>query len=351
MDMTRKELLRLYVDEDLSRNRIGKLLGLSQDEVRRLFVSLGVYTKYGVDGLWLKISKEELRRLYVDEGYPVNKLVHKLGSTKPTIRSALDSLGIERRGVKEGMDAAREHGHLDQRQMLFDMMLAEQKQRRDERAKRVAADWKSGLYKREAIAARHDVDLSTISKYLKMMGIDGNTVKYRNGAMVSMHKEGKSVAEIASYFNVNVRHLKQILRKGGSPAARQPIKPWPSCLVCGKPLTSSRKGKCCSRKCSFARKTTKNLERNIEIREAKRRGEDNTSLSLRFGICKAMIIKINRRGHFPTLEAVDRIVRHTRAGAVTANARQEIRRAWRYLDGEGIGPVIEQKFGARVKRI
>lgn len=105
IDISKKELERMYVDEKMTPREIGEKYGIGSWNVRRLLKTYEIPTrniseahlKQGIK----KISKEELKKMYIDEGMAPVKIGEKIGVTGTTITRWLREYEIPLRNNSE----------------------------------------------------------------------------------------------------------------------------------------------------------------------------------------------------------------------------------------------------------
>jgi len=104
------ELRRLYVDEQLSSNRIAAHFGVSQPTVRSALAEAGIPMRGGGNRKGCKLPirhampEAELRHLYENELWPAYKLAEHYGCSKPTILERLRAFNIT---VRQANDTKR----------------------------------------------------------------------------------------------------------------------------------------------------------------------------------------------------------------------------------------------------
>ncbi|MED3013804.1 hypothetical protein P4359_33010, partial [Bacillus thuringiensis] len=89
--LTKKELERLYVKENLSDSRIAKRVGVSTATIGNLRRAYGIEAKRDIQ----EMSKQELEKLYVEEGLTDKEIAERKGTYPTKIRRLREKYGIE----------------------------------------------------------------------------------------------------------------------------------------------------------------------------------------------------------------------------------------------------------------
>jgi DNA-binding CsgD family transcriptional regulator len=95
-NITSEEMIRLYVDEGMSLESIGKIAGCALETVRRRLLKRRIETRDSAN-YTLLIPKEEIVRLYVEELWQVQEIAEIAGCDYSTVSYHLKNEGVEKR--------------------------------------------------------------------------------------------------------------------------------------------------------------------------------------------------------------------------------------------------------------
>lgn len=89
--LTKKELERLYITENLSDSRIAKRVGVSTATIGNLRRAYGIEAKRNIQ----EMTKEELEKLYIEDGLTDKEIAERKGTYPTKIRRLREKYGIE----------------------------------------------------------------------------------------------------------------------------------------------------------------------------------------------------------------------------------------------------------------
>lgn len=104
----REKIVELYVEQSLSAQKVGALLGVNLKTLMNAMKLHGIEVRGHQSKNEFLRDKEWLRRRYVDDMRSVSQIAEEIGSTRGAVVSVLHGAGIPMRSVSDGIAASRD---------------------------------------------------------------------------------------------------------------------------------------------------------------------------------------------------------------------------------------------------
>lgn len=228
----------------------------------------------------------------------------------------------------------------------------------------IAEDWKTGHYTIAELMEQYSLSRKELARILRNGGTSINDKQYRNKRIGELYSAGHDAKHLAARYGLSKKYVVTVAWRGAG-RERQRVCPEcgrsfaPSdnrrrhcsdkckgnrkpvsgiCVVCGGTFRSHHpEQQCCSQRCNAAFVKIQRVDRNLKIRDMKRKGHTYRELTEIFGLSRGALSEICRPGAYRSkhLSAVETVRRHRGRAWLSEMARMDMRRAEAILKKQG----------------